>query len=175
MSCPPFLSLPSALFSFYFSILLVGIERSIKIVSKHVLYLKHTHKKKIKRDKREPGVLRWVYCFVQDMVQRTSAGSPAQPEHKLHFGPSIVICDEYPSGITNRIRVKRYILTFRFRLRKVAWAQVNNKGDKGNWTWLKNAILDSSSLSQWAHPGNKQWSLLKHKRKKTFGGRERFP
>lgn len=41
-----------------------------------------------------------------------------------------------------------------------------NKGDKGNRTWLENAILDSSSpVSQ----QNEQRSLLKHKGKKTFG------
>ena len=40
------------------------------------------------------------------------------------------------------------------------------KGDKGNRTWLENAILDSSSpVSQ----RNKQRSLLNHKGKKTLG------
>ena len=50
--------------------------------ARDVSCLKKKKKKNIKitRDGREPGLLRGVCFFVYDMVQRTSAGCPVQPE-----------------------------------------------------------------------------------------------
>lgn len=125
---------------------------------------------KIKRDRREPGLLRRVRFFAYDTVQRTSVGCPVQPEHSVTpaLAQSYVVSTRqalqteekwnatfWPSGLD--WEEERCLDQVKKRVKK---------GDKGNRTWLENAILDSSSpVSQ----RNKQQSLLKHKGKKTLG------
>lgn len=102
-----FKSSPSVLLSF--SIPLEGSEKSIKIVSKDVLYLgERGEERKAHKNQntyRSTGVLRSVCSFIHDTVQRTSAGSLAQPEHKVPFSSSFH-SDECQPGITNRIKLK---------------------------------------------------------------------
>ena len=120
---------------------------------------------KITRDGREPGLLRGVCFFVYDMVQRTSAGCPVQPER----GVTSVLAQSHVLNTHQALWTEEWNATF--WPSGLDWEEESclnqvKKGDNGNQTWLKNAILDSSSpVSQ----RNKQWSPLKRKGKKTSG------